>query len=168
MDEQKENKKPECENCKDALEQYKITLEFLKFEGTTLWQIFNAFLTSNAIFLGFVFTTLASKEKHNYFIILGACVVGIILAFLWLASFYNNSKWYYYRIKNQAKPAEENYVKCIKNNTWFLLNKEAENYHPGIKNKYVGYLMIGLFMVTYLFISCAVFCEIICACTHSH
>ena len=106
----------------DDFERFKIILDYLKFEATTLWQIFNAFFIGHAIVISFVANSLAKKEGEDFIFFLIAGVVGLILALLWLETFRRNSAYFYYRME-QAKKAEK---KITENNDWFLFTKEAE------------------------------------------
>ncbi len=78
------------------IEKYKITLDFLKFEATILWQIFSAFFVANSIIIGFVVNSLTENDscKVNTQLILFAGIVGVILSVFWLLTFYSNSQWY--------------------------------------------------------------------------
>jgi hypothetical protein len=78
--------------------------------------------------------------------------MGFLLSFLWLGSFHGNSKWYYFRMKKQAKQAEKKFVKSINDPDWYLLNKEAAKFSNGLKNKNAGYGMIFIFITIYFFI----------------
>jgi len=150
---------------KYALEKYKITLDFLRFEATTLWQIFNAFFIGNAIFIGFISTTLVKNggENINYGLLLIAGIIGLLLALLWFGTIRSNGNWYYYRMK-QSKKAEEDFVKC-NNDIWFLLNGDAEKFaDKQFKNKYAAYGMIAIFILIYLLIILWSFCKINCNC----
>ena len=100
--------KPKDNKSNHELEKLKITVDFLKFEATTLWQIFSAFFVAHALILNCI-STLYTKQgesiTENIFIFtLG--VVGLLLALLWLGTFNANSKWYYYRMKEQAKKSK--------------------------------------------------------------
>jgi len=139
------------------LEKFKITLDFLKFEATTLWQIFSAFFVAHALLLNSISTLFTKsngdKTEFAFMFILG--ISGFILALLWLGTFHGNSKWYYFRMKKQAKPSEELFVKSVKEDNWFLLNKEAEDEAvkmSRITNKFAGYGMISIFLIIYVLI----------------
>lgn len=154
MDKKDETQSPYAlEHYKVELEKYKITLDFLKFEATTLWQIYNAFFVGHAIFIGFISTALVGKgfENVNFVLLLLGGIIGFILSFLWLGSFHGNSRWYYFRM-GQAKDSEEKFVDSINDPNWYLLNKDAAKFANGIKNKYAGYGMIFIFMTIYFFI----------------
>jgi len=120
------------DNCKFELEKYKITLDFLKFEATTLWQIFSAFFVAHAIFISFVLTVLANNntDKIKFVLLLIASIVGLILAIIWLGTFIGNSDWYYFRMA-QAKNAEKIFINWSKDDKWYLLNKEAFRFVKG-------------------------------------
>ena len=138
----------------DALEEYKLILDFLKFEATMLWQIFSVFLVAHTIFLSFIGVSIADKkiDEINFVLLLLLGVVGLILAVLWLGTFSGNSKWYYYRMKRQAKVSERKYVKYSKDKNWFLLNQDSEKVKSLISNKNAGYGMIITFIICYFLI----------------
>jgi hypothetical protein len=148
----------------EKLEQYKITLEFLRFEATTLWSIFSAYMVAQTIFLGCIANVLATKNSYeiNFVILLLAGIIGIVISVLWLLTFHGNSAWYYFRMKHQAKPAEDRYVKSIRDNKWYLLNKKAERVSVGMKNKGAGYVMIGIFIFAYSIIALWSFIKLCC------
>ena len=149
--------------CDLELEKYKIHLEFLKFEATILWQIFNAFFIANAVFIGFIATSFNEAGK-SFILLFWAGVAGLILSLLWLITFSGNSKWYYFRMK-QTKDAEKKFTDCINDDKWYLLNKEAETFSKtisSVSNKYAGYLMILLFIVIYIAIIFGTFCNAFC------
>lgn len=161
--------KPKDNKSNHELEKLKITVDFLKFEATTLWQIFSAFFVAHALILNCI-STLYTKQgesiTENIFIFtLG--VVGLLLALLWLGTFNANSKWYYYRMKEQAKKSEEAFVKSINDSEWFLLNNDAEKQAQRIStisNKNAGYHMIGIFLIIYILIIGWSFCQICSNC----
>ena len=153
-------------DCKYELEKYKITLDFLKFEATTLWQIFNAFFVAHAIFIGFVSSSFIEGKNPNIILLLISGIVGFLLAILWFGTFHRNSKWYNFRM-DQAKNAETALMNNSTQNEWYLLNKKAGEFtkdHPFISNKTAGYLMIIIFIVIYLFIILCSLCKIVCNC----
>ena len=146
-------------------EEYKVALDFLKFEANTLWQIFNAFFIGNNIFLVLVVMILTSENGTNWTLILGSGVLGFITAVLWLLTFRRNSDWYAYRMK-QAKRAEKVYLKNIKKSKWSLLNKDAKIFADsynirGMKNNQAGELMIALYLITYSIVIIWASCELI-------
>jgi hypothetical membrane protein len=140
----------------------------LRFEATTLWQIFNTFFIGHAIFIGFVSTALVKNKINdiNFVLLLIAGIVGLLLSLLWLGTFHGNSKWYYFRMKKQAKKAESSFVNCIKDDNWYLLNKKAKKFANRIqfKNKNAGYGMIIIFILIYLFIILWSLYKINCTC----
>ena len=145
------------ENTEILLEKYKITLDFLKFEATILWQIFSAFFVAHAIIIGFVVSSLTENDscKVNTQLILFAGIVGVILSVFWLLTFYSNSQWYYFRMK-QAKSDETNLDKDLSKDDWSLLNNEAEKFANNIplKNKLGGYGIIVTFLLIYIITIC--------------
>ncbi|HEX7414517.1 MAG TPA: hypothetical protein VF411_10785 [Bacteroidia bacterium] len=149
------------DKCKYELEKYKIALDFLKFEATTLWTIFNAFFLAHAIFIGFVSTSFVEGKIQYPYLLLFSGIVGLFLAILWFRTFHSNSNWYSFRME-QAKRDEKKFVDCIKDKEWNLLTKDAEKFANsnsclGIKNKCAGYSMITVFILIYLFI---IFCSV--------
>ncbi|HPX76980.1 MAG TPA: hypothetical protein PLW77_10385 [Bacteroidales bacterium] len=155
--------------CKYELEKFKITLDFLRFEATTLWQIFSAYFVAHTIIIGFISSAFVKNkaEDINIVLLLIAGIVGLLLAILWLGTFRGNSKWYYYRMENQAKKSEEEFVNSIKDDKWFLLNKDAELFakkNSFISNKAAGYSMITVFIIIYLIIIFWSFCKLNCNC----
>jgi hypothetical protein len=62
----------------------------------------------------------------------------------------------------QAKIAETKFTECAGDKEWFLLNKEAENFSSGIKNKFAGYGMIITFIVIYLLIILFSIIKLVC------
>ncbi len=124
------NKKEIVDKCKCnyELEKYKIAIDFLKFEATTLWQIFNAFFVAHAIFIGFVSTSFIEGKQQNPIVLLISGFVGLLLAMLWYGTFHANSKWYYFRMNEQAKPAETAFIECCKDSKWSLLTKDGEKF----------------------------------------
>lgn len=154
---------------KFELEKFKVTLDFLRFEATTLWQIFSAYFVAHAIIIGFISSAFVKNkaEEINIVLLLIAGIVGLLLAILWFGTFHANSKWYYYRMGNQAKKAEEEFVTSIKDDKWFLLNKDAEQFakkNSFISNKSAGYCMITVFIIIYLIIILWSFCKLNCNC----
>jgi hypothetical protein len=144
-------------DIKFELERFKITLDFLKFEATTLWQIFSAFFVAHALLLNSISTlfTKSNGDKTEFVFMFILSISGFILALLWLGTFHGNSKWYYFRMIKQAKPSEENFVKSIEDDKWFLLNKEAEEEAKKmspVTNKFAGYGMISIFLMIYILI----------------
>ena len=163
-----ENTEKQCEG-KNELEKFKIALDFLRFEATTLWQIFNAFFVAHAVFIGFILSTFVKNkpEEINIVLFLMTGIVGLLLAILWFGTFHANSKWYYFRMVYQAKKAEEAFVNSIKDDKWFLLNKDAEHFgnnNSCISNKFAGYCMIAIFIIIYLLIILWSFCKMNCNC----
>lgn len=165
------NQTPDNQTDMYELEKYKITLDFLKFEATTLWQIFNAFFIGHAIFLGFIGSAIAAKEWNNIHpcILIIASLVGLALLCPWYKTFSANSEWYYFRMA-QARKAEKKFVDNIKDAEWYLLNKEANQFAEGskvsivisenekrdfhltciLKNKFAGKFMITVFALVYI------------------
>ena len=148
-----QNTKTDCSNCSGELERYKIALDFLKFEATTLWQIFYSYFVVQAVFLGFISAMLNNEKKEiNFLILLISSFVGLLITILWYGTFHSNSEWYNYRMKQQAKIAESKYLNCIDDKEWFLLNGKAEKFadkNNFIKNGTAGYLLIMLVGVVY-------------------
>jgi len=150
------------DDSKYALEKYKITLDFLRFEATTLWQIFNAFFIGNAIFVAFISTALVKYNDINFALLLVAGIFGLILSTLWFITTYTNGKWYYFRM-TQSKNAERNFVKCNNDDSWFLLNNEAESFaNSQFKIKYAAYTMIAIFIITHAIIIICSLIKLIC------
>lgn len=143
-------------DVKIELEKFKITLDFLKFEATTLWQIFSAFFVAHALLLNSISTlfTKSNGDKSEFAFIFILGISGLFLALLWFGTFCGNSNWYSYRMNKQAKPSEESYVKSIADDNWFLLNNDAEEEakKSTVKNKYAGYGMISVFIIIYVLI----------------
>lgn len=52
------------EKCNNEFDKYRITVEFLKYEGTMLWQIFNSFLLQILFSLG-LYQHFLLKTNHN-------------------------------------------------------------------------------------------------------
>ena len=131
------------------LEKYKIALDFLKFEATTLWQIYSAFLVAHTILLGFITASFAGIKSGevNFIILLIAGVIGLLLAILWTGTTHRNSEWYYIRMK-QAKEAEETLVG--NKDKWHLLTKGAAKFNKGIRNRTASYGMCIIFILIYL------------------
>jgi hypothetical protein len=171
--EKDENTGYSCEN--QYLERYKVNLEFLKFEATTLWQIFSAFFVAHAIFIGFIASSFSGSKHHQIscaFLIM-ACIVGILMAILWLGTFIRNSDWYDFRMW-QAKKAENEFKEHSNIRELYLLNGDAEAFSNGSKveiridkqkapkilkmcligrwNKIGGRIMIIIFLLVYLLI----------------
>src|SRR5437016_2743904 len=121
-------------DCKYELEKYKITLDFLKFEATTLWQIFNAFFVGNAIFISIISAAIIKNdnEKFNFILLLISAVIGLFISILWYGTFRSNTNWYYFRMQQQAKKSEKHFVKCIGDSDWYLLNFKDNNTHNKI------------------------------------
>jgi len=141
---------PQNNDPENILEKYKITIDFLKFEATTLWQIFNAFFTANAVFVAFIATALATHEDINYILLLIASVLGLLMCILWFCNTYTNSNWYHFRMI-QAKATEKKLTECHLDDEWFLLNREAEKFATTqFKNKNIAYCMIGIFFIVHL------------------
>lgn len=166
---------PKIDQCEfkndkeEALEKYKLTLDFLKFEATMLWQIFGAFFVANTIFIGFILTSIAEGKILNKCIILLVALIGIIITIIWFITFIQNSDWYYFRMW-QAKKAEKEYDELCISKKWALLNREGEEFAKGnhiknldnefqmkwiskkIKNRTAGYslilLILGLYILT--------------------
>ena len=133
------------------LEKYKITLDFLKFEATILWQIFGAFFIGNNIFIVIV-AGLFKDNSNNHWLFLIAGLVGISISILWLGTFRRNSDWYRFRM-GQAKEAEEKWCTSTSED-WYLLNKGAEKFAngsdiKGFKNNISAIVMISIFMLLY-------------------
>ena len=151
------------------LEKFKITVDFLKFEATTLWQIFSAFFVAHALILNCI-STLFTKQGETiteYVFIFTLGIVGFFLSLLWFGSFRVNSKWYYYRMKEQAKVSEKDYLESIGDEKWFLLNKDAEKQaqrNSMFINKNAGYYMIAIFIIIYVLIIGWSLCQICCNC----
>lgn len=153
------------------LEKYKIALDFLKFEATTLWQIFNSFFIGSTIFISILGTLLKNyTENYGLFLIVG--VIGFLITVLWFGTFRRNAHWYHFRMK-QAKKAEEDYTNSINDQEWYLLNRSANYFADGskiegFKNNIAGYVMIVIFMLIYVsLIVWSVFniiCKYCCAC----
>lgn len=136
----------------NKLEKLKLTLDFLKLEATVDWQIFNAFLIGNNIFI-VIIATLYSKDDNNYLLFAIIGFVGILISALWFFTFRRNTDWYRYRMR-QAKKAETDFVNAINDNEWYLLNRDAENFAngskiKGFKNKTTGFGMIIIYMLLY-------------------
>ncbi|NVO03844.1 MAG: hypothetical protein HXX09_14195 [Bacteroidetes bacterium] len=156
-------------NCNCELEKYKITLDFLKFEATTLWQIFSAFMVGHVILIGFISTALLKNgiADINFILLLITGLIGLSLSFLWFGTFHGNSNWYYYRMEKQAKKAEELFVNHIGDKNWFLLNKDAEKHSRNnsfISNRSAGYCMISIFIIIYISVICLALCKLNCNC----
>jgi len=150
------------DNSKYALEKYKITLDFLRFEASTLWQIFNAFFIGNAIFIAFISSALVKYNDINFALLLVAGIFGLILSILWLITTYTNGKWYYFRML-QSKNAERNFVKNNNEDSWFLLNNDAENFaNNQFKIKYAAYSMIAIFIIIHTIIIICSLIKLIC------
>ena len=167
MDDVEFRKMDKDEFRKMELEKYKITVDFLKFEATTLWQIFNAFFIGNNIFVAIIFVLLKDNQ-HNHLLFLGIGIVGMLIAGLWLATFKRNAHWYSYRMI-QAKAAEENLMKTVPENDWFLLNKDAKKFADGpeikgLKNNTSGKWMIFTFMLIYGFAIFWALFHLLCDC----
>lgn len=149
------------------LEKYKITIDFLKFEATTLWQIFNAFFIGSSIFISLL-GILLKADSTNYCLLLIVGIIGLLISILWFATFRRNGDWYNYRM-NQAKRAEEDYVKSINDDEWYLLNRKAKTFADGrqikgFKNNFSGYGMIVIFMSIYISLITWALFNIACKC----
>lgn len=152
------------------LEKYKITIDFLKFEASTLWQIFTAFFIGHNI-LAVIIIELLTNEKAqplNYPLLFFIGIAGLIIAFLWLATFKRNSDWYNFRME-QAKRAEADYVKMIEDDDWYLLNREAEKFADGYKikglrNSISANAMIIVFITIYIALIIYSLSNLICGC----
>jgi hypothetical protein len=159
-------KNPDNETCSIFLENYKISLDFLKYEGTMLWQIFSAFFLANTLFMGFVLNYFAEKTDAdiNYTHILAAGTMGFLLCFPWYNTFSANTKWYNYRMK-QAKKDEEKWA-ISQSESWYLLNKDAEKFSEHLKtaNRKGAELMIGIFFGSYIIIILYAICNLMCTC----
>jgi len=152
------------------LDKYRISVDFLKFEGSTLWQIFNTFFIANAISLGFVSASFVKDQTQtvNYPLFLISGIIGLLVTFLWLITFKINSEWYYFRM-DQAKKAEKNICKGY--DSWSLLTKDGERFakklkliHFGFSNKNAGYLLITIFIIIYIVSIVWALRNIICKC----
>lgn len=115
--------------CKYELEKFKITLDFLRFEATTLWQIFSAYFVAHTIIIGFISSAFVKNkaEDINIVLLLIAGIVGLLLAILWLGTFRGNSKWYYYRWKIKQRSRKKNLLIQLKMINGFCLIK-MQNY----------------------------------------
>ena len=158
------------EKCYNDFDKYRITVEFLKYEGTMLWQIFNSFFIANTIFIGFVsaFFVKNQSQSINYSLLMISGIIGLMVAFFWLITFTGNSRWYYFRMK-QAKKAESNVING--NDSWCLLTKEGEEFARKIKtgsfgltNKNAGILLISIFIFIYIVLIICSLCYLCCKC----
>lgn len=148
----------------NRFEKFKITLDFLKFEATILWQIFSAFFVAHSIIVGFLIDHLKEQNYNdiNWGLFLFFGILGVILSIFWLMTFNSNSQWYYYRME-QAKRDELNL--CCEND-WYLLNKEAEKFSKNLplKNKIGGYGIIVTFILVYIISICFSIFRMSCKC----
>lgn len=143
----------EEQDSKNKLEKFKIALDFLKFEATMNWQMFNAFLIGNNIFI-VVIATIYSKNHSNYPLFLTIGIIGSIISAMWFITFRRNTDWYKFRMK-QAKDAESEFVNIYKDDKWYLLNREAKDFAEGHKikglnNRTTGYGLILTYFIVYL------------------
>lgn len=102
-------------NNNKELEYYRIILDYSKFEGESQWKVFSAFLIAHTVFMAFLlqsgFTSNPICAYNPGVFIAG--ILGVILCFLWLASYHRNKGYCDLRLA-QAKKFEPDDMKLVK------------------------------------------------------
>lgn len=125
-------------------EQYKILVEFIKYEGQRLWQVFHLYLLVHILLLGLIIS-LRNEQNQTFLISLG--IFGTFLCVPWAGAYFHHSQLYMKRIQ-QAKVIE-NKMK------WNILNDEPhyEIFETIFRPKYTTPFIVIGFSVIYILLT---------------
>lgn len=86
-------------NENQEVDQYKVAIELVMYEGKRLWQVFYLYLITHALLLGLPLSSGLNEKIFGY--------AGILLCIPWMGAYSWHSWWYFYRIRD-AKMIERN------------------------------------------------------------
>jgi hypothetical protein len=118
------------------VDQYKVAIELILYEGNRLWHVFYLYLITHTLLLGLPLSSGFNEKFFGY--------AGILLCIPWMGAYSWHSWWYFYRIRD-AKIIE----KKLK---WNFLSEErkrdflSELLRPG----HLTPLVIVFFSLIYL------------------
>lgn len=112
------------------LDEFRIALETMRYEGGLLWQIFAAFLLIHTVFASFLLQTVLVRELIDFYpSTFIASIVGLILCIPWWASYSRNAAHYRYHLAR---------VRELEPDGWNLYRGLGQDFSAGKKVK-VGY-----------------------------
>jgi hypothetical protein len=78
---------------------FKVALETMRYEGTLLWQIFNAFLLIHSVMTAFLFQSVFAMQEAKWVTVTClAATGGLALCVPWWASYLRNAAHYRYHL----------------------------------------------------------------------
>ena len=107
----------------EKLDRHQVAIDWVKYEGDLLWQVFGAFLLAHTVFVAFLLQAVLDKNlPADHPSGFWAGLMGLVLCLPWFSAYLRSSKYYEFRIA-QAKESEPH--------DWEILRGAGEDFAEG-------------------------------------